>query len=85
MSGWNNRVMHQTFKSAGGSEEWYQIHEVYYDKDGNIDGYTKDAIAPGGNTIDELRTELERMLKCLDKSVLEYQEDDSISPESPSS
>jgi len=76
MSGWNNRVMRRVIKTSSGSdEEWFEIHEVYYDDNDEVDGYTKNAIAPGGNTIDELRTELERMLKCLDKSVLEYQED----------
>jgi hypothetical protein len=47
--------------------------EVYYE-DGKVDGWTEDAIAPGGETVDELREELQRMISCLDKPVLDEAE-----------
>ena len=81
--GWNNRVMRRECK--GYDEEWFEIHEVYYDDNDEVEGYTKDAIAPGGHSIEELRRELERMLACLDKPVLDYEEEDVTSPESPTS
>jgi len=67
--GWNHRVM----KQKDGNEDWYQIHEVYY-KDGKVDGYTTNGIAAGGNTLEELRVELNRMLESLDKEVLQYED-----------
>jgi hypothetical protein len=47
---------------------------VYYTEDGEVDGYTLNGAAAGGNTIDELRSELQRMLDSLDKEVLTYEE-----------
>ena len=49
-----------------------QIHEYYYDGVAG-DGWTQNGIAPQGEDIDQLRTELERMLKCLGKPVLDYE------------
>jgi hypothetical protein len=39
-----------------------------------VDGYTLNGVAAGGNTLDELRGELQRMLDSLDKEVLIYEE-----------
>jgi len=70
MSGWNHRVM----KRKDGDDDWYQIHEVYYDSKLEPNSWTKEGIAPGGNTLEELRDELIRMIKSLDKEILEYDE-----------
>lgn len=76
---WNHRVMRRThsFKSDGKeySEDCYEIHEVYYDDNDNIEGFTEDAIAPCGETIEELREELQRMLDCLDEPLLIYEDE----------
>jgi len=86
MSGWNHRVMHHVYKSPTGiEEEFFEIHEVYYDDNDKVDGYTKNAIAPGGNTVEELRAELQRMLDCLNKPVLEYEEESNFQKPSSSS
>jgi len=69
MTHWNHRVMHR--KVSG--EDWYEIHEVYYDNYNKPDGWTKESVAPGGETIEELKEELHRMIECLDKPVLEYE------------
>lgn len=69
---WNHRVMRRTNEHG---ETWYDIHEVYYETDPcGVEklSWTEDAIAPMGETVDELREELERMLRALDKPVLEY-------------
>ena len=68
--GWNHRVM----KHKDGEDDFFQIHEVYYTEDGEVDGYTLNGVAAGGNTLDELRSELQRMLDSLDKEVLIYEE-----------
>ena len=68
---WNHRVIKKRFCSEFINEEWYEIHEVYYNKHGKVEGMTENAVYPGGRTIDELRSELEMMLKCLEKDVLD--------------
>ena len=66
---WNYRVMKSY--PANKEDAWYSIREVYYDNNGKVDGYTEDAIAPDGGSIDELREVLHRMILALDKTVLD--------------
>ena len=68
--GWNHRVM----KHKDGDDDFFQIHEVYYKENGEVDGYTANGTSAGGNSLQELRADLERMLKSLDKEVLIYEE-----------
>ena len=68
MSHWNHRVTRST-TDAG---TVYEIREVYYI--GDRIGWTQDASAPYGETLDELRQDLERMLAALDKEVLDVGE-----------
>lgn len=67
---WNHRVM----RSEYAGESYHTIREVFYDEDGNIEGWTAEPIAPQGETPEELRDELQRMLACLDRPVLEEDE-----------
>ena len=67
MSKWNHRVV----KTKDGVDDWYSIHEVFYDKDGNVDGMTKQPVSVGGNTIEELKWTLTKMLKSLDKDIID--------------
>ena len=67
---WNHRVM----KSKDGDDYFYQIHEVNYDKEGKVDGYTARGTSPCGNSLQELKEDLERMLNCLNKEVLDYED-----------
>jgi hypothetical protein len=68
---WNHRVVRKKYGSQLPDKEWLEIHEVYYDKDGNVEGMTVDAVAPGGNNLNELRSELQMMLECLEKPILD--------------
>ena len=68
MSTWNHRVLAQT----EGDGIYFQIHEVYYDNEGKPDGFTKDGISVGGDSLESLSWVLERMKECLDKPVLSY-------------
>lgn len=72
---WNHRVMRHESGPIGFCDDgcWYGIHEVYYDEQGNVDGYTKDALVTGDN-IEDLKWALQKMLECLEKPVLEYEE-----------
>lgn len=82
MSTWNHRVMRHKYASpeSGEAEVMLAIHEVYY-KDQTRDdqkiiaddvGYTENPVSVTGESIEELRDTLQRMLKALDKPVLEY-------------
>ena len=72
---WNHRVVHRLIKrmpSEREGEHWYAVHEVYYDESGKPEMTTVEAVAPGGETLDELRQELDRFQKALEHPVLEY-------------
>lgn len=73
---WNHRVIKRTDKSTG--EDYYAIHECYYGVEGEGGervGWTKDPIAPQGESLADLRWCLEHMLKALDKPIIEDNED----------
>lgn len=76
---WNHRVMRQHFD--GTDEVTYGIREVFYNDDGSIDGWTAEPIDPHGETVEELRADLERMLACLDRPVLDEVEELARLPE----
>ena len=65
---WNYRVI----KSGQDTDTFFSIQEVYYgegEEDKNY-SHTLDC-TPNGNSIDEVKTQLERMLKSLDKPILD--------------
>lgn len=66
---WNYRVIRHV---TSGGEKYYQIHEVYYNDDGGVAAMTENAIAPLGETTTELLLELNRMVECMAKPVLDY-------------
>ena len=47
---WNYRVIEHEDEDV----KFYQIHEVYYDKDGNPESMTEDASLPFGDNVEEL-------------------------------
>ena len=55
------------------TELYYEIHEVYYDEedDYRIEGWTQNPTTPMGETVEELRKELEMYLKATETPVLE--------------
>ncbi len=70
---WNHRVMRHVDKKNGGV--YFAIHETYYGVEGESgDIWTEQPVAVIGESVDGLRQTLERMLKALDKPVLEYGE-----------
>lgn len=64
---WNHRVV-QTADTDG--SPLFAVYEVYYDDAGIPSARTEDAVRSYCESVDELRRELERMLKCLDKPLL---------------
>ena len=65
MSTWNYRILRHNY----GAEVGYEIHEVYYDDDGNPQGWTENGKAPYGETPEDLIWCLETMLADARKSV----------------
>ena len=71
---WNYRVVRR--KSEGESGEWLSIQEVYYDDETQEPmAHTMD-LQVEGDTIAGMRTQLQRMLWCLDKEVVDEIESD---------
>lgn len=85
-SSWNYRVMRHVEKDnqSGMESEWLAIHEVYYQSKSINDlevtsadvGFTENPVKMTGESVEELRDMLTKMLKALEKPILEYREDD---------
>ena len=67
---WNFRVIRKDLPTEEGTQDWYSIQEVYYNDDGTPGAQTTD-LEITGSSIDELKSTLEKMIKCLDKPILE--------------
>ena len=48
------------------------IHEVFYDEQGEIWTCTEEPVYPEGDTLEELRTDLEHYQRALGQPVLDY-------------
>jgi len=64
---WNHRVV----KFTEDSDDWYAVCEVYYNEDGTIYAHTQDGIRVSGESVEDLKETLERMLRCLDQGIVE--------------
>ncbi len=64
---WNYRV----FRKVLEDDECYEIREVYYDKEGNINGYTEKGIAPCGYDLKQLKADIELMKLAFNQPILE--------------
>ena len=78
---WNHRVLrHKNYvKVLDKTVTHFQIHEVFYDEedDYRIEGWTQNATSPGGDTLEELRDDIEWYRQATEKPILEivYRED----------
>lgn len=81
--GWNYRIMKHTHKTPAHMrekapelpeyEDYYAIHEVYYDPI----GWTKEPVDVAADNVDDLKDSLKKMLEAFDKPVLEYENEDN--------
>lgn len=67
---WENRVVKTIEKIKGVEHVFYSIHEVYYDDNGIINGWTEEAVRVGGDSIDDIRHTLFLMKKSLERPIL---------------
>lgn len=63
---WNYRIVKTAFEQG----DRYAIHEVYYDANGNPTSHTVEPACPLGDTLEELRAEMERYLKAMDRPII---------------
>lgn len=64
---WNYRVLH----TIEDGDEWYAIHEVYYDNEGHPVSVTAEPEPALGDTLEDLEEDLRWQLKALSEPVLE--------------
>ena len=70
---WNHRVVRRFYPNTHMDDSiLYEIHEVYYDKDGTIGSLTQEPISIMEETVDDLRKTVERLTKCLDSPIIDY-------------
>ena len=69
---WNYRVMKR--KNESGEYE-FGIYEVYYDENGNIKGWTANALTPVCPSVEDLLCELNLMVDALKEDTLIYKQD----------
>ena len=68
MRTWNYRVIRKKNESG---EITFQIHEVYYDHAGEINGWTERPVQPLGESISELHKDIRHFLEAFQKETLE--------------
>ena len=70
---WDYRVVRQTTEDG---DEWLSVQEVYYDDEtGEPMAHTID-LQVEGDTIAGMRTQIQRMLWCIDKEIVDEIESD---------
>jgi hypothetical protein len=57
---------------------YYAIHEVYYDEDGKVNGWTEEPIRILAESLEDLKFTLERLVECFDKPVLDEETKEPI-------
>ena len=60
---WNNRIV----KHKKDDAVWYSVHEVFYNENGGITGYTEDPTDLHGLTVEEVKSQLEMITKDIEK------------------
>ena len=74
MSHWNHRVIRKHHSET--DTVTYQVHEVYYQENGAIEGWTENPVAPTGETAEELREDIRYFLRAFRRPILEEKETD---------
>jgi hypothetical protein len=65
---WNHRVM----KHANGDERpIYQVHEAFYDDDGNLKSWTAEPVCVTTDSVPDILTVLSMMAGAVDRPVLD--------------
>ena len=68
---WNYRVIKKKLEEPRHEETFY-IHEVYYNKNKEIVAMSEEPMYPFGETVDELMSDLNHMMKAFTREILDY-------------
>lgn len=71
---WNHRIVRRNYSG----DVMYEIHEVYYDKDGKVSGLTQEPISIMEESLEDLKKTIERLQNCLEKSIIDYETNEEI-------
>ena len=87
MGHWNHRVMRRTYISGGVEEVIDSIHEVYYDDNSAVKGWTDDACTPSfyPNEDDDqtgILDDIKRFERATTMPILDYETGKEITDES---
>ena len=69
---WNYRILAREYKGFNEIEVVFEIHEVFYNKDGIPDMCTEDPVGVVGDNLAEISDTLKWMKKSLKKPILSY-------------
>ena len=85
MTSWNHRVIKRVHhlknyypdtEIDNWDEDSFGVHEVFYNDDGVIDGWTESPVDPHGETLDELKQSIHRFEIATEKPMLIEKEKD---------
>lgn len=71
---WNYRIMKRTYENG---EEEFGLYEVYYDENGQPNGWSADARPITAESLEGLKWVQEKFAEALEKPVLLYTEKES--------
>ena len=69
MTTWNYRLMRRDHSG----DETLAVHEVFYDDDGKVEGWTEAPCHPMGATPVGLLDDFQQMLEAFDAPILDYE------------
>jgi hypothetical protein len=70
MSKWNHRVLRFEERKYGMEDNYYALHEVYYNEDGKPNGYAQGAETLVSETVEGIKWYLDQFNKALEKPIL---------------
>lgn len=81
---WNHRVMRRTYVGDFETIVVDEIYEVYYDDDGNVDGWTTDPVGPSFYVNEDdgqgsIRDDIARFMRATELPILDYETGKEIS------
>lgn len=69
---WNYRIVKRTDKSTG--EDYYGVHECFYDADGKKPGWTENPVSVISETPEGIKWVLDKMALALDRPIIDGNE-----------
>lgn len=72
---WNYRVISSPYPSEDHEiSRTFEVHEVYYDDNGDIHGVTEKCVSPYGETEEEIRADMVHFQEAFNKPILRMED-----------